>query len=135
MKLATLAAAALAGAALVCMLDRTVFAGQGAIKRTILQRADVPGNPGYEAVMAISELPPGGVGDPHRHHGIELGYVLDGAVTIEHEGRAATTYKAGEPIKIDNGAVHGARNAGTTPLRTLAIYIVEKGKPLAEPVK
>jgi len=135
MKIATLAAAALAGAALVAVLDRTVLAQQqGGITRTILQRADVCGKSNYEAIMAISELPPGGVGDKHRHHGVEVAYVLDGAITIEAEGRS-TTYKAGEVIKNDNEAAHGAKNTGSTTARSLAVYVVEKSKPLAEPVK
>jgi hypothetical protein len=30
--------------------------------------------------------------------------------------------------------VHNARNTGTVPVKILAIYLVEKGKPIAEPV-
>jgi quercetin dioxygenase-like cupin family protein len=122
-----------AGAAVVAALDRTALAQQDGIRRTILQRADVPGNPKYEAVMAISELAPGAVAAKHRHYGIELGYVLEGTVVIEQDGRPPVTFKVGDPIK--NEAPHSARNAGPTPVKTLAVYIVEKDKPLSEPVK
>jgi hypothetical protein len=30
--------------------------------------------------------------------------------------------------------VHNARNPGTKPVKILAVYIVEKGKPMAESV-
>ena len=40
--------------------------------------------------------------------------------------------KAGDSFKNEPG-VHNAKNTGTTPVRILAIYLVEKGKPLAEP--
>ena len=35
----------------------------------------------------------------------------------------------------DRIAAHNARNPGTKPVKILAVYIVEKGKPLAEPAK
>src|SRR5437868_13766444 len=80
-------------------VDRVAFAQQPAppsIKRTVLQRVDDPGSPKYEAVMAIAEIPPGGTSGRHTHPGVELAYVLDGSVTLQHEGEAAKTYQAGD---------------------------------------
>jgi quercetin dioxygenase-like cupin family protein len=113
--------------------DRIALAQQPAIKRTILQRADDPGSTSYEAIMGISEIPPGGTSGKHRHHGVELAYVLDGSVVLQHEGQAPVTVKAGETIK-NEAEVHVATNTGTKPVKILAVYLVEKGKPLAEPV-
>jgi quercetin dioxygenase-like cupin family protein len=124
---------ALAGGAVATALDRTALAQQDGVTRTILQRADVPGNPNYEAVMAIAELAPGAVAAKHRHYGIELGYVLEGTLLIEQDGRPPVTLKAGDVVR--NEAPHSGKNIGTTPVKTVAIYIVEKGKPLSEPVK
>ena len=120
-------------------VDRVAFAQQPqaaqqpAIKRTILQRADDPGSAGYEAIMAIAEIPPGATSGRHRHHGIELAYVLDGSVVIEHEGAAPKTLKAGDAF-TNQAEVHNAKNIGKKPVKILAVYLVEKGKPLAEPV-
>jgi quercetin dioxygenase-like cupin family protein len=115
------------------VVDRVAFAQQPGIKRTILQRADDPGNPKYEAVMGISEIPPGGTSGRHRHPGTELAYVLDGSVELQQEGKAAVTVNAGETIK-NEAVIHNATNKGSKPVKILAVYIVEKGKPLAESV-
>jgi quercetin dioxygenase-like cupin family protein len=125
--------AALIGVVFGVGVDRIAFAQQPGIKRTILLRADDPANPAYEAVLGVAEIAPGVSAGKHRHHGIELGYVLEGSVIVEPEGRPAATLTAGQAFKNDAG-VHNARNPGRTPVRILAVYLVEKGKPLAEPV-
>ena len=125
---------ALAGAAAIgAGLDRVALAQQPGIKRTILLRTDDPGSPTYEAVMGIAEIAPGAMAGRHRHPGIEIGYVLEGAVTLEYEGQPAKTLEAGDSFKNEPG-LHNAKNTGTTPVKILAVYLVEKGKPLAEPV-
>src|SRR3979409_2129610 len=103
------------------------------IKRTILQRADDPGTAGYEAIMGVAEIPAGATSGKHRHHGIEVGYVLQGKGVLEHEGKQPLTPKQGKSFTNELG-VHSARNIGKTPVKILAVYLVEKGKPLAEPV-
>jgi quercetin dioxygenase-like cupin family protein len=129
----------LAAVMMICIgagiaVDRAAFAHQpGGIKRTILMRADDPGSANYEAVMAIAEIAPGARAGKHRHPGTEVAYVLDGSVIIEREGQPPITVKAGEALK-NEAVVHDARNPGTTPVKILAVYIVEKGKPMAEPV-
>ena len=117
-------------------LDRVAFAQQPApsIKRTVLQRADDPGSAKYEAVMAIAEIPPGGTSGRHTHPGIELAYVLDGSLTLQHEGEAPKSYKTGDAMQ-NVGVIHNATNTGKKPVRILAVYIVEKGKPMAEPAR
>jgi quercetin dioxygenase-like cupin family protein len=121
------------GAAFGIGADRTLLIQQQGIKRTILLRADDPGSPKYEAIMGIAELAPGASSGRHRHFGVEVGYVLEGSMAIEQEGRPTVTLKAGDAFK--NDAVHDARNPGTAPTKILAVYIVEKDKPLAEPVR
>jgi quercetin dioxygenase-like cupin family protein len=127
--LATLAS----GIAIGMTVDRAAFAQQPGITRTVLLRADDPASPKYEAVMAIAEIAPGAMSGRHRHPGIEVAYVLDGSLIIEHEGEAPVTLHAGDAIK-NMAVVHNARNPGTKPVKILAVYIVEKGKPMAESV-
>jgi len=122
-----------AGVAIGVTVDHVAFAQQPGIKRTILLRADDPGSPKYEAVMAIAEIAPGAMSGKHRHPGVEVAYVLDGSLIIEHEGEAPVTLHAGEAIK-NMAVAHNARNPGTKPVKILAVYIVEKGKPMAESV-
>jgi len=124
-----LAGATAAGAA----ADRLALAQQPGIRRTILLRTDEPGSQTHEAVMGVAEIAPGAMAGKHRHPGIEIGYILEGSVTLEHEGEPAKQLKAGDAFKNEPG-VHNARNTGTVPVKILAIYLVEKGKPIAEPV-
>jgi quercetin dioxygenase-like cupin family protein len=127
----------LGGVATGIGIDRVAFAQQPApqIKRTVLQRADDPGNPSkYEAVMAIAEIPPGGTSGRHTHPGIELAYVLDGSISLQHDGEAAKSYKAGDFMQ-NVAVIHNATNTGKKTVKILAVYIVEKGKPMAEPAK
>jgi quercetin dioxygenase-like cupin family protein len=117
-------------------VDHLAFAAQQqpAIKRTILQRQDDPASPKYEAIMGISEIPPGGTSGKHRHPGIELSYVLEGSVELTHEGKPPITVKAGEATMNTLGGIHTATNRGATPVKLLTCYVVEKGKPLAQVV-
>ena len=121
------------GAAIGAGVDRIAFAQQPGIKRTILLRTDEPGSQTHEAVMGVAEIAPGAMAGKHRHPGIEIGYVLEGSVTLEHEGEQPKMLKAGDAFRNAPG-VHNAKNTGTTPVKILAVYLVEKGKPLAEPV-
>jgi quercetin dioxygenase-like cupin family protein len=116
-------------------LERALLAQQAGITRTVLQRVDDPGAKTHEAVMAAVDLQPAATSGRHLHHGIEIGYVLDGTIVLEHQGRPPVTKKAGEYFQIDAAAPHEAKNSGKTPVKILAIYVVEKGKPIAEPVK
>jgi quercetin dioxygenase-like cupin family protein len=119
---------------LVLALAAFAFTGgafaQG-IKRTPLQKIDFP--EGYSTVTAIAEIPPGGASGRHSHPGIETGYVLDGELELAFDGKPSLKVKAGESYQIPAGEIHDAKAAGDKPLKVLAIYIVDKTKPLASP--
>ena len=110
-----------------------VLAQAPAFKRTMLQTVELS-IAGREAVTAKAELPGGVSSGRHTHPGEEIGYLLEGAVTIEIDG-VSKTLKAGEAFAIPAGKVHNATNAGTAQATIVSTYIVEKGKPLATPVK
>ena len=117
-------AVAIAGAA---------FAQQPGFTRTMLQQVDLSA-PGREVVTARVEINPGiGVGR-HTHPGEEVGYIVEGTVLLE-VGGATRTLKGGEAFVIPSGTPHNATNSGSGKAVVLANYIVEKGKPLATPVK
>jgi quercetin dioxygenase-like cupin family protein len=110
-----------------------VFAQQPAFKRTVLQTMELS-IAGREAVTAKAELPAGVSSGRHTHPGEEIGYLLEGTVSVELDGKT-TTVKAGEAFAIPANAVHSATNSGTTQATIVSTYLVEKGKPLATPVK
>jgi len=104
-----------------------------AIKRTILQRADIGSN--MEVVLGLAEIAKGGSTGRHTHFGVETGYVLEGTSTLEVEGEASRTLKAGDTYLIPAGKVHNAIATGEGTAKVLATYIVEKGKAFATPAK
>jgi quercetin dioxygenase-like cupin family protein len=110
-----------------------VQAQQG-VKRTDLQQHDLSA-PGREAIQVRVDIAPGALAPRHRHPGEEIIYVLEGALEYEVEGKPPVTLKAGDVLFIPAGTIHAARNVGSSNAAELATYIVEKGKPLVEPVK
>jgi len=112
-----------------------LHAQQEGIKRTPLQKADLTDIPGRDAIMGIAEIAPGAAAGRHTHFGFELGYVLEGTATLEVDGQAPITMKAGDSYQIPAGKAHDARNTGSGPAKVLAVYVVEKGKPLATPAQ
>jgi quercetin dioxygenase-like cupin family protein len=124
-----LASLALAFAAALAAL--AVDAQAPAIKRTFLQRTDIGDN--REAVQAIAEVPPGGAAGRHTHPGIEMSYVMEGSATLLVDGEPPRVLKAGESFTIPAGKIHDAKTLGDAPVKVMATYLVEKGKPLATP--
>lgn len=108
---------------------------QQEMKRTVLQHADLTGTPTTEVYMAMIEAPPGSAFAPHIHHGDEFSYVVDGAIELEVAGQPPKTVKAGDTIHVERETVHSGKVVSATPAKILAVHIVDKGKPLAEPAK
>ena len=130
MKTAAIVVVAVAAAGLAA----GVRAQQAAFKRTVLQQVEISA-PGREVVTAVVEFQPGGSPGRHTHPGEEVGYVIEGSVLLEQEGKPNRALRAGEAFLIPAGTVHNATNSGTGVAKLVANYIVEKGKPLASPAK
>ena len=109
-------------------------AAPAGFKRTELARHDIS-KPNHEAVTARAEFQPGAAVPKHTHPGEEVGYILEGQLTLEVEGKPAQNLKAGDTFFLPAGTVHAAKNTGKGPAAVLSTYLVEKGKPLATPVK
>ena len=108
------------------------IAQQPTVQRKVLLTQDLP-IPGYQAVMATVDIPVGGREGRHVHPGAVFVFVQEGSIPVDHEGRASTTYKAGDSIYIEAGKIHEGINAGTVPVKLIATFVVEKGKPLTTP--
>jgi quercetin dioxygenase-like cupin family protein len=98
----------------------------GIQRRTLLQH---DGSPGYQTIINIIEFAPGAREVPHTHPGTLSGYVLEGNLTLEHEGRPTTTYKAGEAFYVETGKIHVGSNETAAAVKMIATLVVEKGKP------
>lgn len=133
-EIAFCAAAAVVGVA----LGNGVFAAQPAaqtqgITRTVLQTHDVPGT-SYEAVQGIAEIAPNVPFPRHTHPGVEISYILQGTLVLDIQGEPEQTIPAGKTCWIPAGAAHTG-HAGPQGAKILAMWIVEKGKPLASAAK
>jgi quercetin dioxygenase-like cupin family protein len=117
---------------LIAAAGALLLAQNPGVQRTVVQRKDIS-VPGREAVIAHVEIAPGASVGRHTHPGEEISYVIEGEGEVLVEGQPAVKLKAGDGFVVPNGAKHDAHNTGTQPLKLAAIYVVEKGKPLATP--
>ena len=123
-------AAATLALALLCAT--TLAAQQPGFKRTVVQQQDLS-TPGREVVQAVAEIQADVTVARHTHPGEEIGYLLEGTLTLVVEGKPPVTLKAGDAFFVPAGVVHGGKNEGKAMAKVLATYVVEKGKPLASP--
>jgi quercetin dioxygenase-like cupin family protein len=82
-------------------------AQQVTFKHTELQRGDLSIS-GREAVQTLAEIPRGVASGRHTHPGEEVGYILEGTVVMEVEGKPPVTLKAGNVFLIPAGRIHNA---------------------------
>lgn len=103
------------------------------VERATLGRHDLSGVPGKEVVIGTATLAPGAVIGFHTHSGDEAGYVVKGSLIWRVRGQPDKTLKAGDSFFNPRGSVHsvvGGEGGGTA----FSTWIVDKGRPLAEPV-
>ena len=115
------------------LLAGAVFAQNPGIKRTVIARGDIS-IPGKEAIVANVEIAPGASAGRHTHPGEEISNVIEGEGDLIIAGQPVRHIKAGDGFIVPAGATHDAHNTGTQTLKMAAVYVVEKGKPLATPV-
>ena len=78
---------------------------------------------------------PGGTSAAHRHPGITIVYVLEGAVVSKVGDGPEKTYGPGQMFMEGPGDLHAvSRNASASkPAKFIALLLAEKGKPLTAP--
>jgi quercetin dioxygenase-like cupin family protein len=103
------------------------------VKRTILQRADVPGT-NLEIIYATVEIAPGFKAGRHNHPGVVMAHVVEGDFWLHFDGQPEQVLRAGESQAFPDRAIH---NEGATdkPVKLNVVYVVEKGKPLVSPAQ
>ena len=108
----------------------TLDALTGRLKRTVLQRA-ASSIPHRDIVQVRTEIPVGVQSGWHIHPGEEVGYIVQGAVEMQVQGRPSVTLKAGEAFLITPRTPHNARDLGPETGVMLSTYLVDPGEPLA----
>lgn len=109
-----------------------VEGSQTTIQRTILRRADVPGTK-YEVVYVLVEIAAHSIVPRHTHPGVVFGYLVSGDYTILING-SPHSIQAGESWEVPGGVVH-EEHTGAGGAKILAVFTVEKGKPLTTTVQ
>jgi quercetin dioxygenase-like cupin family protein len=131
-----LASLALVTVIAFCTTNTVVCAQESLkLKVTPLQKEPLTGQSDKEVLSLIVEWPPGSGTGLHTHPGDEYTTVLEGEVIGRKEGSEAKTYTAGQSYHNEPGVVHEANNKGIVPAKTFNVFVVEKGKPVTEPVK
>jgi quercetin dioxygenase-like cupin family protein len=108
-------------------------AEQPSIKRTVLRRTPVPDS-NYEVLLVLVEAPANTSAGRHTHAGDVVGYVVEGEYTLFIDGQPPRQLKVGDSLDVPSGVVHDERTSGK-PAKLLAVFTVEKGKPLTTPAR
>ena len=114
------------------VLSAALLAQNPGVQRKVVERGDISA-PGREAVIAHVEIAAGASVGRHTHPGEEISYVEEGEGELLIEGQPARKVKPGDGFIVPAGAKHDAKNTGSKPMKVVAVYVVEKGKPLATP--
>lgn len=103
------------------------------LKRTIMQRVDVPAGTPHETIIGTVEVPAGGATGRHSHFGVEMIIMIDGEMDVLIDGEAPKHLKTGDSLAIPSGKVHDAKTVGASAAKAAVTWMVEKGKPMAAP--
>ena len=107
-----------------------VATAQDLPQRKELRRVDLTGAQNMEVVSSVSTFNPGDEFPRHLHHGVEVGYVVQGTM-VQLPGQAPTMMATGAPILNLRDAVHGGfKVIGPGQLILFTAHSVDKGKPL-----
>ena len=102
---------------------------QQPLKVTQLLKADIVGVDGKEVLIRFVEFLPGGASGTHHHPAQTFAYVMEGALTIEEQGKPPHTVRAGEVLAEAPGNVHDSKNLTGSSTKLLVFRIHPKGQP------
>ena len=100
-------------------------------KRTDLGTTDYPDDR-HACIQQLLVAPPNRAFPRLTHPGVEATTVLSGSLFLSVEGQPDRLVKAGESFFIPPNVPHGGRT-GPHGTRMVAVFIVEKDKPLVSP--
>lgn len=98
-----------------------------------LLRSSVSGDDSKETLIVAVEFAPNATTGRHSHPGDEYATVLEGTLELRLEGQAPRRVTAGQAYHNVRGLVHETVNVGEGPARTVATFVVDKGKPVTVP--
>ncbi len=125
-------------ASALVLLAGPAIAQDGAMaKPELLIRGLVAGMPRgdkQEVRVMTATLNPGDRTPTHTHRFPVTVYIIEGAFTLEMEGRAPVIVKAGEAMTEPPNVVMTGYNRETGPLRLVIFYVSDPDTPFLDPV-
>ena len=112
---------------------------RGVAKPDLLVREIVQGMPKgerQEVRVLTATLKPGDKTPFHTHRFPVTVYVLEGVFTLEMEGRAPVTVKAGQAIvEPPQVKMTGYNRSSTEPVRVVIFYVSDPDTPFLDPIR
>jgi quercetin dioxygenase-like cupin family protein len=110
----------------------------GLARPALVLRETVSGMPRgerQEVQVMTASFRPGDRTVFHTHRFPVTVYVLEGAFTLEMEGREPVTLRAGEAMVEPPGVrMTGYNRSAEAPLRVVIVYVAEPGTPFLDPI-
>jgi quercetin dioxygenase-like cupin family protein len=103
--------------------------------KLVLKNEVVSSVPSKQAYMIDIDWGVGSTTGRHIHPGDEYAEIIEGELQLNVEGQPPKTVKVGESYHNLAGVVHETKNVSGKPARSIAVLIIDKGKPLSESVK
>lgn len=107
-------------------------AATGAPVRTILEQSDLPATAQTVRLGRVT-LAPGEEIAWHIHPGIEIGYVVSGALALSSAGAPDRTVTAGQSFLVPRGVTHRSRAVGSAGAVLSVTWITDTGLPFSQP--
>jgi quercetin dioxygenase-like cupin family protein len=102
--------------------------------RQELKKSDLTGT-NMEVIISVVETKPGEMISRHIHHGEEAFYVLQGATLETSDGKQVNLATGAAAINNRDVPHGGLKVVGNTPLKYVAVHVVDKGAPLYDAPK
>jgi len=110
----------------------------GVAKPNLLLKETLQGMPvgkTQEVQVLTATLKPGDKTPFHTHRFPVTVYILEGVFTLEMEGRAPVTVKAGQAmVEPPQVKMTGYNRSSTEPLRVVIFYVSDPGAPFLDPI-
>jgi quercetin dioxygenase-like cupin family protein len=118
---------------LAAIAQEHVGARPDVVLRQIVE--EMPKGDKQDVTVLTATLKPGEKTPFHMHRFPVTVYILEGAFTLEMEGRQPVTVKAGESmVEPPNVKMTGYNRSATEPTKVVIVYVSEPGTPFLDVV-
>lgn len=123
--------------AVMITLAAPALAQQDTARPNLVLREAVAGMPRterQEVRVLTATIQPGQATPFHTHRSPVTVYILEGAFTLEMEGREPVTVRAGEAMVEPPNVKMTGYNRGSEPMRVVIFYVSDPDTPFLDPI-